>query len=431
MPPKFAKLEYLLQEMPKKTVSGSAGLLAEEGRIAEASERVPLFSVDGIEDSATLTALFRDYTFWASAYLLEPCDFWFKRTGQYGLGRDRLPQNIAVPLAKISAKIGAAPFMEYAQSYALYNWKRRDPGNKSLDFENLELIRAFENSEHEAGFILVHVAMVAHSNKLVEGVLQVLEAAQENNAQAINSGFDLVISTMKEINGVMETMWVRSSAAAYNSFRAYIMGTKSQPMFPRGVVYEGVSAEPRYYRGESGANDTIIPTCDNLLQLTERMPKNPLTEILMDFRKYRPLKHNEWLRFVEDAAGATRVARVSLSRADSSVRYLALLDQVREFRDRHWRFTKEYILKYSSHPVATGGSPIVTWLPNQLSTVLEAIVRISREAVPNPKDQIHDLKLRQMYEDITANAVAQERILKRELEDLKAKYPLDHQAVSY
>jgi indoleamine 2,3-dioxygenase len=57
--------------------------------------------------------------------------------------------------------------------------------------------------------------------------------------------------------------------------------------------------------------------------------------------------------------------------AESAVLYLANVDRVREFRMRHWNFTKEYILKHTSHPVATGGSPIVTWLPNQLASVLK------------------------------------------------------------
>jgi indoleamine 2,3-dioxygenase len=36
-------------------------------------------------------------------------------------------------------------------------------------------------------------------------------------------------------------------------------------MFPNGVIYEGVDDKvPRYYRGESGANDSLIPTYDNL-----------------------------------------------------------------------------------------------------------------------------------------------------------------------
>jgi len=36
-------------------------------------------------------------------------------------------------------------------------------------------------------------------------------------------------------------------------------------MFPNGVIYEGVSDTPFFLRGESGANDSIIPTLDNLL----------------------------------------------------------------------------------------------------------------------------------------------------------------------
>lgn len=69
-------------------------------------------------------------------------------------------------------------------------------------------------------------------------------------------------------------------------------------MFPKGVVYEGVSDEPVFYRGESGANDSIVPTLDNLLELTDIMPANPLTEILKEFRTYRPVNHTEWLNYV-------------------------------------------------------------------------------------------------------------------------------------
>lgn len=73
-------------------------------------------------------------------------------------------------------------------------------------------------------------------------------------------------------------------------------------MFPKGVIYEGVSEEPTFYRGESGANDSIIPTIDNLLELTDNMPDNPFTAILKDFRTYRPVNHNAYLNYVENKA---------------------------------------------------------------------------------------------------------------------------------
>lgn len=409
--------------MPKIKKNGEPGLLSTEGLLVPASEKVPLYSVQDISDSATLTALFRDLTFWASAYLLEPCDFHFKKTNAYGLGRDLLPKNIAVPLVEVSKKIGAAPFMEFAQSYALYNWTRKDR-SKGLEYSNLELIRAFENSPHEAGFILVHVAMVAHSGKLVSSVLDIFEAARTKNRSEFDSSLEELLAVMKQINNVMETMWNRSSAAAYNSFRAYIMGTKNQPMFPRGVIYEDCyGGEPQFYRGESGANDTIIPTCDNLLQITGRMPNNPLTEILMDFRKYRPIAHNEWLNFVDTQARELNIAEFAQSNPNSAVRYLSAIDQVREFRDRHWRFTKEYILKYSDHPVATGGSPIITWLPNQLGTVLETMVKVCQGI---KKEELTS-EMKEMFDELSDRALTQDRVLKRELTKLKAKYPKDHQ----
>ena len=97
----------------------------------------------------------------------------------------------------------------------------------------------------------------------------------------------------------------------------------------RGVIYEGCYGDkPQFYRGESGANDTIIPTCDNLLQLTGMMPNNPLTEILMDFRKYRPVAHNEWLNFVDSQARGLKIAEFAQADANSAVRYLSAIDQV-------------------------------------------------------------------------------------------------------
>ena len=53
-------------------------------------------------------------------------------------------------------------------------------------------------------------------------------------------------------------MWKHSRASDYNNFRTFIFGITKQSMFPNGVVYEGVSDEPMYFRGESGANDSMV-----------------------------------------------------------------------------------------------------------------------------------------------------------------------------
>ena len=106
------------------------------------------------------------------------------------------------------------------------------------------------------------------------------------------------------------------------------------------------------------------------------MPDTPLTSILKDFRSYRPGNHREFLEFVGQRSSTLSLRNYAFQEASSTALYLLALDQVRDFRWRHWCFTREYILKKTNHPVATGGSPIVTWLPNQLQAVMEAMVEL-------------------------------------------------------
>ncbi|KAJ3204517.1 hypothetical protein HDU67_009456 [Dinochytrium kinnereticum] len=417
LPEEFGALESLLDRMTVLREDGGRGLLA-EGTFGEAVEReLGEVEVEGVVDQRVLMALFRDYTFAASAYLLEPCDILNRKRGEYGLGRSRLPRSLAVPLTKVAEKIGSKPFMEYAQSYALYNYKRKDE-SKPIVYENLELIRKFSGMPSEHGFILVHVAMVANTPDLVKCTLGTLAAVERNDRAALDQEMRGLLTTLQKINATMDTMWKHSATEDYLKFRTFIMGTKNQPMFPNGVVYEGVSEEPMFFRGESGANDSIVPTCDNLLQLTQKMPVNPLTDILRDFRTYRPVNHNHWLGYLERRADALNVRGFACAESNSAVLYLALLDQVREFRGRHWNFTKEYIIKHSNHPVATGGSPITTWLPNQLSVVLNAMVEVGRSIVPDKLTPYH----RHLAEELTARGDAQARILEREVRGLKSRF---------
>lgn len=56
-------------------------------------------------------------------------------------------------------------------------------------------------------------------------------------------------------------MWGNSKPAEYLSFRVFIFGITNQSMFPNGVIYDGVEDnKPLSFRGESGANDSIVRT---------------------------------------------------------------------------------------------------------------------------------------------------------------------------
>lgn len=137
-------------------------------------------------------------------------------------------------------------------------------------------------------------------------------------------------------------MWKKSKPNDYTSFRSFIFGITSQSMFPHGVIYEGVSPEPMSFRGESGANDSIVPLCDNLLQVA--MPDTPLTRILEDFRQYRPGNHRDFLAFVRAKADSIGTREWAMRDPETAVLFLKFADLVREFRWRHWCFTREYVV---------------------------------------------------------------------------------------
>lgn len=97
--------------------------------------------------------------------------------------------------------------MEYAGSYALFNYRLEDP-KAGLEYSNLRLIRAFEHgldsTSSEAGFVLVHVDMVQNSGPLVDGVVSALDACAKKDREAFNVGLEKVVQSMVKVNKVMD-----------------------------------------------------------------------------------------------------------------------------------------------------------------------------------------------------------------------------------
>ncbi|CAI7654868.1 unnamed protein product [Penicillium pancosmium] len=390
LPEAFKDLASLVERAPVVMLDGKPGLLATyelgpavESELTDLTDEVEkLRLADGSYDKFTIAAIFRDYTFVASSYLLEPCwENWNKLPDQsYGLGRDILPKSVARPMYRCAQILDLPPFMSYAASYALFNYTLADPAKGLDDYSNLRLVRAFEKGldpkSSEAGFILTHVDMVKYTGSLINGVLRVVDNLEQNGPrQDVNDGFRLILETMEKIEAAMETMWGNSKPADYLSFRVFIFGITNQSMFPNGVIYDGVEDnKPLHFRGESGANDSIIPLLDHLCEIP--MPETPLTKILHEFRAYRPLPHREFLTYIREKSVEIGVRDYCVQDSETAVLFLRVLNHVRSFRWRHWLFAREYIIRRTPHPTATGGSPIVTWLPNQLSAVMDLMVTI-------------------------------------------------------
>lgn len=105
LPKEFQAVESLLQRMPVKTLSGETGLLGKFTFGDTVEKELPDLSAEVEKyrgDLVVMNALYRDYSFLASAYLLEPCHERFLRGEEYGLGRQVLHRSIALPIVKIA-----------------------------------------------------------------------------------------------------------------------------------------------------------------------------------------------------------------------------------------------------------------------------------------------------------------------------------------
>jgi indoleamine 2,3-dioxygenase len=360
------------------------------------------------DDTMIIAALYRGYCFLSSGYLLYPSYVSFKTTGEYGVGRDRLPIQLAEPLLYLAEKLDVYPFLEYSYGYSLGNYVKKDK-SKGLDVENLAMACHFSGTSDETGFIMVHVDINQHTPRLIGACNRLLDTKDI-------ASLEDVVDVLRNMNESRRKMWDASRYQHYNDFRVYIMGIKGNTkIFPNGVIYEP-EVEPRYYRGQSGSQDTIIPFLDSFFRVCDYYPKNELTTYLLDMRNYRPRPFRELVSWVENnCVGFVQC----LLETDQDGKVCNLLyqiyRQIYEFRNGHWQFVQKYIMSNTCYPMATGGTPITTWLPNQILATLCAMRHVLNYAERfHANDKTEWLKCEEEYSNMLKLLEEQSQVLKCE-----------------
>lgn len=318
-------------------------------------------------DIFILQALFRAYTFITSGYTLELAYQEFIKSGNYGKARNVLPINISEPLIEVSNKLEVYPWLDYHYAYSLGNYVKKD-STGTLDWQNLDMACKFTGTSDEIGFIMVHVYINELTPVLVGSVMDYGKTKSNENLK-------LCADTMESINKRRRSMWSASKHERYNDFRIFIMGIKGNDgIFGDGLVYTGFfDDKPQKFRGQTGAQDSIIPMIDIFSGIVDYYPQNDLTTYLMDLRSYRPVCIQEFFKDLRSHYQTNPIfdELVKTSNFEGLVYLLKIVDEVYLFRNGHWQFVQKYIMSNTKYAFATGGTPITTWLINQIEAVLE------------------------------------------------------------
>ena len=371
LPERYNQLQVLIDEMPIKKANGQGGLLSIEGAIEDAVKKLKNYKdlVKNEDDIFINQALFRAYAFLASAYLLAPSHFSFQKTKKYGKAHRVLPSQISEPFVLVSKKLDVYPFLDYHYAYSLGNYVKIDD-SKGYEWENLAMAAKFSGMDDERGFIMLHVDINQHSPQLIGSILDFINAKDNHG---VNQSLDNCLSSMKSINERRQIMWEASRWKHYNDFRVFIMGIKgNNEIFGDGVIYEGVSEEPVQYRGQTGAQDNIIPTADIFTGVINYYPSNDLTKYLLDLRSYRPKCIQNFLSDLKDEMKENRLFSYikKTNNEEGLCILIQILDEIYYFRNGHWQFVQKYIMANTKYAKATGGTPIISWIPNQITAVL-------------------------------------------------------------
>jgi len=359
--------------------SGKKGLLSKRGALKKVIEKLPNF-VDEIDttNKKHIQTLYRIYSFLASSYLLEPSYHTYLETGEYGKAETHLPENLAQPLVKTANALKIFPWLDYHYSYCLCNTFIKDK-TKPATWDNMDLVTKFSGTPDEQGFISIHVDINQNSPNLIKSVFTMLEGLKKENMTELYNGLKLNLDTMTLNNERRRNIYKASNPNNYNELRMFIMGIKgNEEIFGDGVVYEGVQefeGKPVKFRGQTGAQDDIIPTEDIITGLINFYPENELTKYLFELREYRPKIVQEFMMDLresfKDFFDKLKTLCTKSKEHDSLVILLLILEQIYKFRNGHWMMVQQYILKQTKYSKATGGTPITTWLPNQIQACLD------------------------------------------------------------
>jgi len=297
-----------------------------------------------------------------------------------------LPSQLARPWHEIAQKLGRPPVLSYA-SYALDNWRRLD-GTKPIQLDNIVLLQNFLGGLDEEWFVVVHIQIEQQAGPGLNGLVRAINAASKGKDEEVLLGLQDLASAQTAMRDTLLRMKERCDPYVYYTrVRPYIHGWKNSPSLPDGLIYDKVEAyaqRPQLFRGETGAQSSIVPCLDAGLGIHHA--PDPLTVYLQEMREYMPPTHRAFLQALEIRTDDQGRALLSGYVHDRKQRhpelwsaYCACVDLLAQFREIHIGYADSYIHRQhqtsATNPTAvgTGGTPFMTYLQKHLDETRQAI----------------------------------------------------------
>ena len=276
---------------------------------------------------------------------------------------------IAKPWLSISKMLGRPPILSYA-SYCLDNWHKINQ-DEGVNLDNVALNYNFLGGIDEDWFVTIHVCIEHAANKAIQSAFTIALKTETNdcNEQVLSDELTSIKEAMLEVNHIFRKMPEKCDPYIYyHRVRPYIFGWKNNPALPDGLIYESCFDEkPQLFRGETGAQSSIVPTLDALLNVVHE--RDELREYLDEMKSYMPPSHRELIKFIEDNSKVKE--QISNNKMLMEL-YDDCCQEISIFRSQHLRYAADYIHNQSTKSTlfgsggskvrGTGGTPFMKYL---------------------------------------------------------------------
>ena len=165
---------------------------------------------------------------------------------------------------------------------------------KTLKVNNIFLVGIDED-----WFVTIHVCIEDAASGAIEAADKLSQCDHATSEKEIQNLLSKVNISLQEVNKIFLRMTERCDPYVYyHRVRPFIFGSKDNPDLKNGLIYENqFSNKPQFFRGETGAQSSIVPSLDGVLGV--KHSKDVLRHYLNEMRDYMPPKHRKFIKKVE------------------------------------------------------------------------------------------------------------------------------------
>ena len=266
-----------------------------------------------------------------------------------------LPEVVSDPWVKLSKYLGRPPILSYA-SYCLDNWYKIND-DKPIALDNVALINNFLGGVDEDWFVTIHVCIEDAASDAIDSAYKISKLDESSKTDEFLLNLNRINNSLKKVNEIFSKMPEKCDPYIYyHRVRPYIFGTKDNPDLKKGLIYENqYNNEPQFFRGETGAQSSIIPFLDGALGIEHT--NDNLRHYLNEMRDYMPPNHRKMIEDVEVSSNAKELIYRSKKLIQ---KYNSCLEEIRKFRAQHLEYAATYIHKQAqvSNSFGSGGSTV-------------------------------------------------------------------------